>query len=419
MSSITELLAPEAVGFALTLALSLLIGLEREEHGPESPGTHFGGIRTYPIFGLGGFLLVLAFPDSALPFAVGLAALAALLTVSYWVALKQKDPGLTSEAAALLTFTLGAAAAGGLYWIAVATGVVTVILLQEKSRLEELAVRLPRHEMRTLARFLLVTAVILPAVPNQTFTRFDVNPFKFWLVVVAVSAVSYASYLLQLWLGHDRGLLLSGVLGGAYSSTVTTVVLARQSTHHPSAARAYAGAIIAATGVMYFRLWILVRLFAPGIASRLLLTFAVLGVVGIGLGAVMSRRNGRDTAPEEIRTRRNPLELTSAVAFSVVFLLVLVVTRVVSDRFGDVGVLVMAGIMGAADVDPFILGLTQVAGGTVSLQLASLAIVIAAASNNLLKGIYAMVFGDRRTGRMAFVALTALGLAGVALFVAT
>ncbi len=419
MASITELLAPEAVGFALTLALSLLIGLEREEHGPESPGTHFGGIRTYPIFGLGGFLLVLAFPDSALPFAIGLAALAALLTASHWVALKREDPGLTSEAAALLTFTLGAAAAGGLYWIAVATGVVTVILLQEKSRLEELAVRLPRHEMRTLARFLLVTAVILPAVPNQTFTRFEVNPFKFWLVVVAVSAVSYASYLLQLWLGRDRGLLLSGVLGGAYSSTVTTVVLARQSKHHPSASRAYAGAIIAATGVMYLRLWILVRLFAPGIAARLLLTFAVLGAVGIGLGAVMSRRNGRDAAPEEARARRNPLELTSAVAFSVVFLLVLVVTRVVSDRFGDVGVLVMAGIMGAADVDPFILGLTQVAGGTISPHMASLAIVIAAASNNLLKGVYAMVFGDRRTGRMALISLTLLGLAGVALFLAT
>jgi len=419
MGSITELLAPEAVGFALTLALSLLIGLEREEHGPESPGTHFGGVRTFPIFGLGGFVLVLAFPDTALPFSIGLAALAALLTVSHWVALKREDPGLTSEAAALLTFTLGAAAANGLYWIAVATGVVTVILLQEKSRLEGLAVRLPRHEMRTLARFLLVTAVILPAVPNQAFTRFEVNPFTFWLVVVAVSAVSYASYLLQLWLGHDRGLLLSGVLGGAYSSTVTTVVLARQSKHHPSAWRAYTGAIIAATGVMYLRLWILVRLFAPDIASRLLLTFAVLGVVGIGLGWVMSRRNGRDAAPEETRARRNPLELTSAVAFSAVFLLVLVVTRVVSDRFGDVGVLVMAGIMGAADVDPFILGLTQVAGGAVSLHLASLAIVIAAASNNLLKGIYAVSFGDRRTGRTALAALTALGLGGVVLFLAT
>ena len=419
MSSITELLAPEAVGFALTLALSLLIGLEREEHGPESPGTHFGGVRTYPIFGLGGFLLVLAFPDSALPFAVGLAALAALLTTSYWVALKKEDPGLTSEAAALLTFTLGAAAAGGLYWIAIATGVVTVILLQEKSRLEELAVRLPRHEMRTLARFLLVTAVILPAVPNQAFTRFDVNPFKFWLVVVAVSAVSYASYLLQLWLGHERGLLLCGILGGAYSSTVTTVVMARRSRHHPSAARPYAGAIVAATGVMYLRLWILVWLFAPPIAARLLLTFAVLGAVAIGLGAVLSRRDGRDAGGDDERVRRNPLELTSAVAFSIVFLLVLVVTRLVSDRFGDVGVLVMAGIMGAADVDPFILGLTQVAGVTMSLHLASLAIVIAAASNNLLKGIYAVIFGDRRTGRMALATLAALGVAGVALYLVT
>lgn len=419
MGSILDHVAPEAVGFALTLALSLLIGLEREEHAPESPATHFGGVRTYPIFGFGGFLLVLAFPDSALPFAVGLAALAALLTVSHWVALRKEDPGLTSEAAALLTFTLGAAAAVGLYWISVATGVVTVILLQEKRRLEGLAARLPRDETRTLARFLLVTAVILPAVPNQSFTRFEINPFTFWLVVVAVSGVSYASYLLQLWLGHDRGLLLSGILGGAYSSTVTTVVMARRSRHHPTRSRAYAGAIIAATGVMYLRLWALVRLFAPDLAARLLLTFAVLGVVGLGAGAFLTRRGDGQENPESETARRNPLELSSAVAFSAVFLAVLVVTRLVSDRFGDVGVLVMAAIMGAADVDPFILGLTQVAGETVRLDLASLAIVIAAGSNNILKGVYAVLFGDRHTGGLALGALTLLGAAGVALYLLT
>jgi uncharacterized membrane protein (DUF4010 family) len=162
-----------------------------------------------------------------------------------------------------------------------------------------------------------------------------------------------------------------------------------------------------------------VRLFAPDLAARLLLTFAVLGVVGLGAGAFLTRRGDGQENPESETARRNPLELSSAVAFSAVFLAVLVVTRLVSDRFGDVGVLVMAAIMGAADVDPFILGLTQVAGETVRLDLASLAIVIAAGSNNILKGVYAVLFGDRHTGGLALGALTLLGAAGVALYLLT
>lgn len=414
MGVLTEHLSPEAIGFVLTLALSLLIGLEREEHGPEEPTTHFGGIRTFPIIGLGGFLLVTGFPGQVLPFATGLAVLGLLLAVSHWGSMAAGDIGLTTEVAALLTFTLGGTAAAGLYWIAVASGVVAVILLQEKRWLESLATSMPTSELRTLARFLVLTAVILPAVPNQSFTRFDLNPFKFWLVVSAVSAVSYASYLLQRWVGGSHGLILSGLLGGAYSSTVTTVALARQSKHHPWRAVAFAGAIIAATGVMYLRLWILVRLFAPPLASRLLVPFLSLGVVGIVVGAILARANGRSTPPDEDeRAPVNPLEMSSAFTFAGLFLGVLVVTRLVSSRYGDVGLVVMAAIMGAADVDPFILGLTQVAGSSVGLDLATLAILIAAASNNLMKGLYAVAFGAPRTGRLALGVLVTLGVASI------
>lgn len=416
MGELLALLPPEAVGLVLTLALSLLIGLEREEHAEERPETHFGGVRTFPLIGVGGFLLVAAFPSQGLPFAVGLLVLGLLLTASYRRGLKIGDPGLTTEFAALVTFTLGGAVAAGLHWIAVAAGVVAVILLQEKTRLEDLATRLPRLELRTLARFLVLTAVILPAVPDQSFTRFELNPFKFWLVVSAVCGVSYASYLLQRWIGRRHGLLVAGILGGAYSSTVTTVVLARQAKQHPERAVTAAGGIIAATGVMYLRLWLLVRLFSPAIATTLVLPFVALGIAGIGVGAVVCHRGRRDlTADEEERTPVNPLEITSALTFAALFLAVLVITRMVSGAFGDTGVLVMAAVMGAADVDPFILGLTQVAGDGVSFDLAALAIVIAAAANNLMKGIYAASFGGWKIGRPVLAALLGLAVASLVL----
>jgi uncharacterized membrane protein (DUF4010 family) len=416
MDALVSHLPPEFFGFVLTLGLSLLIGFEREEHEPDG----IGGVRTFPIIGLGGFLLIAGFPDTAIPFALGLVVMGGLVALTHWHALQLGEPGITTEAAALLMFTIGGCVAKGLYWISIATGVVTVILLHEKRFLEGLATALPRHEMRTLLRFLLLTAVILPVVPNRDFTPFEINPFKIWLVVVAVSAVSYVSYLLRMWWGEDRGLILAGLLGGAYSSTVTTVVLSRQSKKREPCSVGFVGAIVAATGMMYIRLWILLLLFAAPLAYRLTALFWGLGIAAVIVGSLLARTtnsdNGCEFDPAADRRDGNPLEMTSAFTFAAIFLAILVATKVVAERFGNTGVLVMAAIMGAADVDPFILGLTQTIGGGLDLGVAALAVVIASAVNNLMKGIYAIVFGSRRTGRLSLALLASFGAISIVLF---
>ena len=416
MDALVSHLPPEFFGFVLTLGLSLLIGFEREEHEPEG----IGGVRTFPIIGLGGFLLIAGFPDTAIPFALGLVVMGGLVALTHWHALQLGEPGITTEAAALLTFTIGGCAAKGLYWISIATGVVTVILLHEKRLLEGLATALPRHEMRTLLRFLLLTAVILPVVPNRTFTPFEINPFKLWLVVVAVSGVSYVSYLLRMWWGEDRGLILAGLLGGAYSSTVTTMVLSRQSKKREPCSVGYAGAIVAATGMMYIRLWILLLLFAAPLAYRLTGLFWGLSVAAVIVGSLLARTNrvpdDCEFDPTTERRDGNPLDVTSAFTFAAIFLAILVATKVVAERFGTTGVLVMAAIMGAADVDPFILGLTQNIGSGLDLGIAALAVVIASAVNNLMKGVYAVIFGSRRTGRLSLALLASFGAISVVLF---
>jgi len=416
MDALVSHLPPEFFGFMLTLGLSLLIGFEREEH--ESDG--IGGVRTFPIIGLSGYLLIAAFPATTIPFSLGLVVTGALVALSHWYLLNKGEPGLTTEAAALLTFAIGGCAAKGLYWIAIATGVVAVILLHEKRLLEGLATALPRHEMRTLLRFLLLTAVILPVVPNRDFTPFEVNPFKIWLVVVAVSGVSYVSYLLRMWWGEDRGLMLAGLLGGAYSSTVTTVVLSRQSKKREPCSVGFAGAIVAATGMMYIRLWILLLLFAAPLAYRLTTLFWGMGVAAVIVGFLLARTTKFDENcefdPTTERRDGNPLEMTSAFTFAAIFLAILVTTKVVAERFGNTGVLVMAAIMGAADVDPFILGLTQTIGTGLDLGVAAFAVVIASAVNNLMKGIYAVVFGSVRTGRLSLFLLTLFGAVSVVLY---
>jgi len=399
--------SPELLGFGLSLALSLLVGFEREERKPESQ-TIFGGIRTFPLIGLSGFLLASAFSSTPIPFSAGLVILGLLLLASYH-STSATAPGITSEVAAIITYIMGGVIANGLYWLATATAIIAVTLLQEKRRLERLAIGMPREELRSLLRFLLLTAVILPVVPNRSFTPFELNPFTIWLVVVAVSAVSYASYLLQRVLGRKHALLLTGILGGAYSSTVTTVALARQSRDAEEClTRQYAGAVLAATGAMYIRLWILILIFSPAMAARLTVLFLALGFLAIITGVVMNRKKHdedcTEDAPEDGKSG-NPLDIRSALSFAFIFTTVLVVTRLVSAHFGSRGIAAMAVIMGASDVDPFIMGLTQNAGESMSVSIAALAVVIAAASNNVMKGIYALSFGRRRAGRLSLALL--------------
>ena len=220
---------PDAYKVVLVLFLSFLLGLEHEEHRTQKSYA-FGGVRTFPQLGLLGYILSTLAGPAVLPVAMGFLGVVAFLIVSYRHKLEiNPDAGITTEISGLGTYLLGALVQRDHLWLAVTVVVAALLLLELKTGLESLAQRIEPVEIITFTKFLLLCAVILPVVPNQPFTPFAINPFKTWLVVVAVSAISYASYVLQKLTKDKGGILLSAFLGGAYSSTVATVVLAKRS----------------------------------------------------------------------------------------------------------------------------------------------------------------------------------------------
>jgi uncharacterized membrane protein (DUF4010 family) len=272
----------------------------------------------------------------------------------------------------------------------------------------------PREEILAFAKFLFLTAVILPIVPNRTFGSFGFNPFKAWLIVVAASGISYGSYLLQKASGGRGGMFLSALLGGAYSSTVTTVILAKRA-REAHAPRVCAGSILMASGTMYLRLLILLALFNRGLAASLLWPFLIAAMGALGFGWYWGRvpassgKGGQVNLPV-----KNPLELSAAFLFAGMFMVLLAASHYALEHFGRGGIYGLAAIAGMTDIDPFVLGMTQ--SGQAS-AFAAHAIAIAASSNNVVKGLYAFGFADRRTGVQALVLLSALALVGlVALF---
>ena len=411
---LTGLIPPDALKIGLVLALSFFIGIEREEHKQREASYAFGGVRSFPLIGLTSYALALFAVPYLVPWVVGLAVVGALMLLSYNHKLSSDTPaGLTTEVSGLATYVVGGLIQQEHFWIATTVAVLSVLLLELKKGLEGLTRIASSNEIITVAKFLVLVAVILPIVPDREFTRFHINPFKTWLVVVAVSGVSFASYLIQRALKEQGGVLLSALLGGAYSSTVTTVVLARQSKQEPHPSL-FSGSILAASGVMYGRLVLLVAFFNRALATRLAPAFGGLALLGGVVGWWISRRHDDHKAAARGRQpTRNPLELRTAFLFAAIFIVILVVTNVARSYLGRAGLFALAAIMGVTDVDPFILGLTQTSPADPQLATAAAAIVIAAASNNAVKAIYAYSFADRQTGRRSAALLVGLAVLGL------
>lgn len=394
-----QVMPAEAVKIVLALLLSFLIGLEREERRMGEAGYLFGGVRTFPLIGLIGLALAQLDATSVWPVTIGFAVMGAFLWLSYQHKLQKSEAaGVTTEISGLATYVVGALVARDQFWVATALAVISLLLLELKSVLETLSKRLPGDQIFTFTKFLLLTAVILPVVPNQVYGPFGFNPFKTWLVVVAVSAVSYASYLLQLLTTGKNGILLAAILGGLYSSTASTVVLAKRAKSE-TRPHLFSGAILIASSVMYVRVLVLVALFSRELARMLLVPIAALAVGGIAFGFVWAMR--RDQESGEVKSEKvasNPLELSSALFFAVIFVVMLALTHYAVVYLGRGGVYALAALTGFTDIAPFILGLANTVGTSTPLGLAAAAVMVAAASNNIVKGGYAYAFGDRRTG---------------------
>jgi uncharacterized membrane protein (DUF4010 family) len=407
-------LPPEGAKILLVLFLSFLTGLEREEH--QAGGEHyaFGGVRTFPLIGLIGYAMAFLSGGQYLALAVGFAVVAGFLMLAYQHKVAVSGlAGFTSEMAALTTYLAGALVFREQFWIATTISVASMLLLELKSVLEGLTKRIAAVEIFTFTKFLLLSAVILPVLPQREFGPFQISPFKTWLVVVAVSAVSYGSYVIQKATRGKGGVILAALLGGAYSSTVTTIVLSRRAKLERRP-HLFSGAALIASGVMYLRLAALVTLFNRGLIARLWLPFLVLAGAGMGVGWLWTRlSDGKEGTVERKFEPNNPLELRAAFLFAALFLGMLIATHLVVTYLGQAGVYSLALLMGCTDVDPFIMGMTQSAGSATALDVAAAAILIAASSNNLVKGIYAFFLADRSTGIRILCLLAALALAGV------
>ncbi len=403
---------------ALLLALALFFGLAFEEIYKRDEPAIPGGIRTFPLVALAGAMLYLVEPSRALAFIAGLLAMAVWLHAFLSRERRpEAGPGRTLivPVANLLVYVLGPIALTQPPWVAVGVTVAAVLLVGWREQMHGFVRLVPEDEVLTAGKFLILVGIILPLVPDtRLIAMAPVTPYRIWLAVVAISGLSYLTYLVQRYRPIEGGALVPALLGGLYSSTVVTVVLAKEE-RQAAVRRAEASAgIVAATAMMYPRTAVIIAFFSLPLAMILLPALAFLFIAGSLLAWWEWRKIEPGSAGKLAIPAANPLQLTTAVVFTALFLGVSLATTWAELTFGQTGVFSVAALVGASDITPFILSLAQ--GGAPGMGVSALAaaVLIAASTNNLAKAGYAIGFGGFAAGERPATMLAVLALLGFA-----
>ncbi len=404
----------------MLLGLGFFFGLAFEEFYAAANQKRPGGIRTFPLLALTGALLYRLDPTRLVPLAIGLLVLGIWLACYYWRRLDETDAegfpnvGLVVPLCNVLAYLLGPVALAEPTWVPVGATVAAVLLLTARPGLHRFARRVGLTEIVNAGRFLLLTGFALPLLPDTPVTDLTpITPHQVWLAMVAVCTVSYTSYLLQRYVAPPGGGLLVALLGGLYSSTATTLVLARQARTDPAARRTSDAGIILATSVMYLRLLVVILVFNRALAMVLLAPLVGFFILGIAVALgwyFLGGREAHSTVPDP--TPGNPLEVTTAATFAGLFVVISIATAWATQRFGSAGTYALAAIVGVSDIDPFVLNLAQGDASHITVATGASAILIAASSNNVVKAIYALVYskGQTRMGAGTLLLLAVLGI---------
>ena len=404
MEQLYNYLPRELVTFLLVTLFSLLIGLSQRKISLKREGetTLFGTDRTFTFIGILGYLLYILDPEEMRLFMGGGAILGGLLGINYFVKQSQFHVfGVTTIIIALITYCIAPIVETQPSWFYVMVIVTVLMFTEMKHTFTEIAQRMKNDEMITLAKFLAISGIILPMLPNDNLIPgINLTPYSIWLATVVVSGISYLSYLLKRYVFRESGVLVSGIVGGLYSSTATISVLARKSKKaHPQEATEYVAAMLLAVSMMFLRFMVLILIFSRQIFQDIYPFLLIMAMVAAAVAVFIHLRNKRSASAEpgeEEDDSSNPLEFKVALIFAGLFVVFTVLTHYTLMYAGTGGLNLLSFIAGFSDITPFILNLLQ-GTGQVAAVVVTACSMQAIVSNIVVNMCYALFFAGGKS----------------------
>lgn len=398
---LNEIVSGQSVVWNLLVALLLgaIVGTQRGWVARNNvEGSRVAGIRTFSLVGLyGGLSAILAAHYS--PLLLGFALLALVVLASIAFVLKQRksqDISITGVVSLLVTFVLGSLAVSGEPVLAAAAAVITAVVLDNKKELHEALQKLQEYELDAALRLMLISIVMLPLLPNQSYGPWQaLNPYEIWWMVVLIASISFFGYFAIKIGGAKRGVLFTSVFAGFSSSTALTLQFSNLSRDQPTISPLLASGILLCCGTMFPRLLIVASLINTELTPILWPVIAVM-MIGLYIPAwFIWRSTDVDFNEDQSASHKNPLALQSALWFGVILAIIMLLAHALSDWFGQAGTLALSAVSGITDVDAITLALGRQSTHSLDAYTAAMGIIIAASVNTLVKMGMVISIGDR------------------------
>ncbi len=401
----------------MSVVIGALIGLEREKAKEHKQGNSQIGIRTDILICLfGAISAFLGKTFSPVLFLVCFSALVLLTLASYiYLAIAQKRIGITTEISTIIVFLLGGLAMTGYSQLALILAIIVTLILSIKRALHSAVTKINAQEIYDTIKFAIIAFIILPFLPNQYFDRqiysnilpninppaaFDqiqvLNPYNIWFLVVLVSGISFLGYILAKTVGNKKGIGISGLIGGLYSSTATSLSLAHKSKSNPDVTIPFISGIVLACGMSFLRTLIFLRALNVDLFNRAFIPVTLMFVylMGIGLYFLLSKKKDKIIHTTDLKT---PFELNEALKLAGFITAALLISKIMLTYVSITYYYFVAAAMAFFAIDdPFVISAAASAGKIITITEAKNVVLLVLFLNMLQKAFLVLLFGNRK-----------------------
>lgn len=420
-------------GIVLSCLLGGLLGVQREIRQQKTKTQDFAGFRTYTLISLFGFLVgFLSFDvlGSFYVLPVTFGGVFLLLVISYYgvSSYDKKQIGIMSQIIALLAFVMGILVSLKYYQLSIMISIITTTILFFGTQLHHFVKNLTQAEIYASLKFAIISLIILPLLPNKNYTLLDLpvfgtffekqtlfnlsvlnqidvfNFYYLWLMVVFISGIAFIGYALMKTIGAQKGILVTGFLGGLMSSTALTSSFSIESRSFKKLSWPLAIGVAIASSVMFFRVLFVVAVLNPNLFLGLLFSLGLMGVCGVLLAVHLYFKKGKESQKINNFELDSPFTIIPALKFALLFLVVMFVTKLLTVIFGNSGIYIISFISGITDVDAITISLSKLAfEGSISNLSAQFGVIIAAFANTFFKGGIAYFLGSKEFFRVVML----------------
>ena len=412
--SLNNILTPFFAGLLVAGGIGLIVGLEREFNTLNDP-SHLGGIRTFTLVSVLGYAAGFISNNTTPAILVVVSAgFLVFVVVAYFVQTQKGKMGLTTELALLLTFLMGTFISEGYIRESMAIVVVITVVLSLKEQLHGFIKQITGEELFAFIKFIVFALLVLPLLPDEPFGPEGIlNARDIGWIVMLVLAINFAGYLLLKFSSRHKGILLTALIGGLFSSTLVAWVFAARSREKPELASAYGAGIVLASSVMFVRVFLVTAMFAYPVAWILFLPLSLMLVVSLFPAYQVLRRTREETPGPDI-SATNPLDIRNALFFALLYIAVALLMYASRHWLGDTFAYLSGAIAGIADIDAITINTARwAAGDRVNVPVAANIILLAVLSNSVFKLSVSLARGVRGVYRpvlMGFGFVLAVGV---------